>query len=288
MATKIEVAIGPNGLPIVKNLKAAPPRNEEVHAYIVNKSKELGIEPRVALEVWAREGKAGWQSNFVKNGKRERSYGPFQLYTDGGLGNKFQRQTGLDPADPANWKAGVDFALEEAKTGGWGPWYGAKAAGITGFEGIGGNPASFRSGGSYSPSSPVSQSQSTPAQTGIVPKPDLGTRYRWGGTSEAVVPSNWRQMSPSFASERMGVPQSPPGDPSAGPDLTGITAPLGGLIEQFAAPNPERLAGDVVDFPGGVPKDWTLEEIRKLAKEYGAPVPEIIRILRGMQSEYGR
>lgn len=283
MATKIEVAIGPNGVPVVKNLQAAPPRNEEVHSYIVQKSHELGIEPRVALEVWAREGKAGWQSNFVKNGKRERSYGPFQLYVDGGLGNKFQKLTGLDPSDPANWKAGVDFALNEAKTGGWGPWYGAKAAGITGFEGIGGSPASFRSGGGYSPSSPTQTAATAPA---IPPKPELGN-YKWGGTSEAIQPSTWRQMAPSFASERAGVPQRPSGMPF-NPDIAGVGSPLGGLIDQFAAPNPERMAGDVVDFPGGVPENWTIEEIRKIAKEYGAPVPDIIRILRGMQSEYGR
>jgi phage-related minor tail protein len=53
-----------------------------------------------------------------------------------GLGNQFMAQTGLDPADPANWQRSTAFALDQAKANGWGAWYGAKAQGITGFMGI--------------------------------------------------------------------------------------------------------------------------------------------------------
>lgn len=134
---------------------------DTVESFIASAAKERGIDPKVALEVYRREGAGAWQSSVVKNGVREPSFGPFQLYTGGGLGNKFQKETGLDPRDPNTWQKNITFALDEAKKGGWGPWYGAKAAGITGFAGIGGTPAS---------SAPSPQS-SAPVQTAQMPAP---------------------------------------------------------------------------------------------------------------------
>lgn len=123
----------------------ATPTKDEVSAYIAAKATELGIDPSVAVAVANSEGlnanpADGWQSNFVKNGQREPSYGPFQLYMGGGLGNNFLEQTGLDPRDPTTWKKQVDFALGHAKNNGWGSWYGARNAGIGDFQGIGGQP----------------------------------------------------------------------------------------------------------------------------------------------------
>lgn len=112
----------------------------DVESHIVQSARARGIDPNIALRVYRSEGSSQWQSTVVKNGHRERSYGPFQLYIDGGLGNKFQRETGLDPRDPSTWRENIDFALDEAKQGGWGPWYGAKAAGITGRRGLDGEP----------------------------------------------------------------------------------------------------------------------------------------------------
>jgi hypothetical protein len=54
------------------------------------------------------------------------------------MGNDFMRATGLDPADPANWQAGIDFALNGAARNGWGAWYGAKKIGVKGMMGING------------------------------------------------------------------------------------------------------------------------------------------------------
>ena len=104
---------------------AIPPSDSEVKDYITQAAIKRGIPPEDALKTWEGEGKGAWQSNFVKNGKREPSYGPYQLYKGGGLGNEFQNKTGLDPADPANWRQGVDFALDTAKKEGWRQWYGA-------------------------------------------------------------------------------------------------------------------------------------------------------------------
>lgn len=114
-------------------------------AFIEKYAAAIGVDPSIALKVARSEGLGVgiWQSNYSKGGFREPSYGPFQLLKGGpgtgfgtGLGNKFMSQTGLDPSDPANWQKSTAFALDQAKAGGWGPWYGARNQGITGFMGI--------------------------------------------------------------------------------------------------------------------------------------------------------
>lgn len=114
-------------------------------SYIEEAAAARGIDPSIAVRVARSEGlaKGVWQSNYRKNGKREPSYGPFQLLVGGGdtgfpegMGNAFKKATGLDPADPKNVRATIDFALDHAKKNGWGAWYGAKKLGITGKTGI--------------------------------------------------------------------------------------------------------------------------------------------------------
>ena len=113
--------------------------------FIKQYSSAIGIDPDIALKVARSEGLGAgiWQSNYVKGGFREPSFGPFQLLKGGkgtgfgtGLGNRFMAQTGLDPADPANWQQSTAFALDQAKANGWGAWFGAQKQGITGFAGI--------------------------------------------------------------------------------------------------------------------------------------------------------
>lgn len=129
------------------------PTNEEVEGYIAQSAAKRGIDPEVAIRVWRSEGasgdpREGWQSKIVrKDGSREPSYGPYQLYMEGGLGNEMQEATGLSPSDPRNWQPSVDFALDKAAEGGWGPWAGAKAIGLDPRAGLGGAKAS----GEYSP-----------------------------------------------------------------------------------------------------------------------------------------
>lgn len=114
----------------------------EIADYIRQAATARGIDPDIALRVAISEGgleNPVNQSSVVKNGVREQSYGPFQLYMGGGLGNK-ALEAGIDPRDPNQWQKGVDFALDQAKQGGWGPWYGAKKIGVTGMTGIGNAP----------------------------------------------------------------------------------------------------------------------------------------------------
>lgn len=124
------------------------PSVAEQEAQIRAYAASVGIDPDIAVQVARGEGLAPntWQSNLRQPYGRERSYGAFQLHVDPtgkrpGLGNEFMASTGLDPADPKNWQAMNRFALDKARQGGWGPWMGAKAAGVTGMMGIGGKPA---------------------------------------------------------------------------------------------------------------------------------------------------
>lgn len=110
----------------------------QIEAYIRQAARARQMDENIAVRVAQSEGGLNdpiRQSDYVKNGKRERSYGPFQLYIDGGLGNR-ALEAGIDPRDPNQWQRGVDFALDEASQKGWGQWYGAAKAGIGNYDGI--------------------------------------------------------------------------------------------------------------------------------------------------------
>lgn len=110
-----------------------------------------GIDPDTAVRVLNAEGGLDtWQQSKVRNkrGVREPSYGPGQFLIGGGntgfpegLGNRFIKDTGLDPRDPANAAPYFDYMMKEVSQRGWGQWYGAKAAGVGNFAGVGGRPA---------------------------------------------------------------------------------------------------------------------------------------------------
>ncbi|CZT36412.1 phage tail length tape measure family protein [Rhizobium sp. 9140] len=114
----------------------------DVESFIRTWAPKYNINADTAVRVAQSEGGlSSWnlQSGYVKNGIREQSYGPFQLYKGGGLGNVFQKQTGLDPALAANGPEATKFALQQASQNGWGAWYGAKRVGIGNWDGIGKN-----------------------------------------------------------------------------------------------------------------------------------------------------
>ncbi len=107
---------------------AAPAaKSGNVESYIRQAAAARGIDPNVAVRVAKGEGGLSdplQQSYVVKDGKRETSYGPFQLRIGGGLGDK-ALAAGIDPRKESDWKKGVDFALNHAAVHGWGEWYGA-------------------------------------------------------------------------------------------------------------------------------------------------------------------
>lgn len=208
------------------------PANSDVERYIRQAATIRGIDPDVAVKVWSHEGRGArdYQSGIVKNGVREPSYGPYQLYTGGGLGNVFAKETGLNPADPSTWRQNVDFALNKVVEGGWAPWYGAKNAGILGRAGIwpdarsvplgtAPTPASLEAGyasartgaempsgsypglgGSYldAPMTPTGMAPDTPAGPGLLAQAGDALRVAGllGGPQQAVKPMELEQDKP--------------------------------------------------------------------------------------------
>lgn len=116
-----------------KSRRGDDPRGKE--GKIREAAAKYGIDPEIALKVAKSEGLRDFLGDGGKSG------GAFQLYTGGGLGNKFKKETGLDPLDPKNEDATIDFAMKEAKQSGWKPWYGAAKVGVGQWDGISGGGA---------------------------------------------------------------------------------------------------------------------------------------------------
>jgi len=112
----------------------------EVEEYVRQAAVARGIDPDVAVRVFNAE--SGLNPAAV--GDRGTSFGVPQLHYGGGLGDAFTAKTGKHASDPSTWKSQVDFALDQAARGGWGPWHAWKGAP---FAGIG------HGGGSHNSSS---------------------------------------------------------------------------------------------------------------------------------------
>jgi len=152
-------------------VKLGDPRGMAAH--IRETAKKYNIDPDVALRVAKSEGLTTFQSSVVKNGVREPSWGAFQLYTGGGLGNEYQKATGRDPSDPKNEKDTIDYALKHAAQHGWGSWYGAKNTGIKEWEGIG---ARAKDAAPSDPTPNVGSGESDYAKPEMVdPTPNVGS-----------------------------------------------------------------------------------------------------------------
>jgi len=158
-------AAGAPGTGAVPNFGATPAGGDPrgVEPYIRERALAYGIDPDVAVAVARTEGLSTFRSQVrQKDGSLEPSFGAFQLYTGGGLGNNFQKDTGLDPSDPKNERATIDYALRHASLRGWGPWHGAKNAGIGEWQGIG-------PGGSKPGTRVAAAAEPAPAPGGAIP-----------------------------------------------------------------------------------------------------------------------
>jgi hypothetical protein len=102
--------------------KGGDPRGME--SYIRETAKKYGVDPDTAVAVANSEGMAEYK------GDNNTSFGAFQLHTGGGLGDEFKKETGLDPRDPKNERAMIDYTLKNVNKTGWGPYHGAKNSGI--------------------------------------------------------------------------------------------------------------------------------------------------------------
>jgi hypothetical protein len=111
---------------------------EDLEAIITREASIRNIDPEIAIRLWRAEGNTSYQSDVEREGSgslngREASFGPFQLFTGGGLGNDYERLTGRELVND-NTLEGVtkqiQFALDMAASRGWTPWYGRITAGI--------------------------------------------------------------------------------------------------------------------------------------------------------------
>lgn len=123
----------------------AHPQPGEIQQYIDAASRQRGIDPEVAMAVAYNE---GGLDEPAKRGtfKTGSSWWPFQLHYGGpgyeglgntaGMGNEFTATTGNQPGDPGAWRDSIDYALDQALSRGWSPWYGSKPAGVGQWQGL--------------------------------------------------------------------------------------------------------------------------------------------------------
>lgn len=110
----------------------------DIEEIIRDEAQQRGIDPDVAVRIFRAEGAGSYQSSVRRSGRgslggREASFGPYQLYIGGGLGNEYQERTGRDLTTD-NTEDGITnqirFALDMAVTQTWQPWYGRGPAGV--------------------------------------------------------------------------------------------------------------------------------------------------------------
>jgi peptidoglycan hydrolase-like protein with peptidoglycan-binding domain len=121
-----------------------PISNSKIESIIQQEAKLRGIDPSIAVRIFRAEGRGSYQSTVPRTGKgslngREASFGPYQLFIGGGLGNDYQEKTGRDLSRD-NTVDGITnqirFALDAAASSSWQPWYGRGPAGVSRFEGL--------------------------------------------------------------------------------------------------------------------------------------------------------
>lgn len=220
------------------------PANPEIVAYIRQVAIANGIDPEVALRVAEAEALNVFDPNRPDLGGDEgSSFGPFQLHYKGisknmpnaGMGDDFTAATGLDARDPSTWRQQVDFALKQAARGGWSPWMGAKAAGITDWQGIGGaataqaNPQGTAAAPAMAPVSrqefgdplyPAARQASYDTDFSTPLADSLSSRTRpSGGSSMGFAEPDPPLLVPEF---RPATPEAPP--PTAPGPLPGLAA----------------------------------------------------------------
>lgn len=118
--------------------------NNELESIIRDEAALRGIDPDIAVRIYRAEGRGSYQSTVPRSGRgslngREASFGPYQLYIGGGLGNEYQTRTGRDLTQD-NTEDGIRnqirFALDMAVSQSWQPWYGRGPAGVGRYEGL--------------------------------------------------------------------------------------------------------------------------------------------------------
>ena len=118
---------------------------QEIEGFIRQAATQRGIAADTAIRVAKSEGGV---DEYAAVGKFSTgwSWWPYQLHYGGsgyeqygtvaGMGNGFTKLTNWPPGAELAWRDSIRYALNRAKAGGWGPWYGAAHVGIGQWEGI--------------------------------------------------------------------------------------------------------------------------------------------------------
>jgi hypothetical protein len=250
----------------------AASRRAEMEQYIRAAAKARGIDPDIAVRVAESEALNAFEPDRPDRGGDEgSSFGPYQLHYKGlsknmpnaGLGDEFTAKTGLDARDPSTWKQQIDFSLDYANKNGWGPWMGAKKAGIPDFAGISGS--SPNAAGSIAPGAATAATStgSAPAGTTLTKPTGEVAPYSLGETPPA----------PTSAPAIIINQPSPFSDPIA--DANPWSS-LGGAMASAIDPNkPQFLSGGVdggatpppPEFESALPATGAAPDITPIAPE---------------------
>ena len=116
---------------------------KNIESIIAKEAKLRNMDVATAIKVYRAEGLNSYQSQLKYKGKQEKSYGPYQLFVDGGLGNTYQKDTGRKLVSD-NTLEGITNQIRwsldyVANTGSWNPWMGAARVGIEDAEGLNGS-----------------------------------------------------------------------------------------------------------------------------------------------------
>jgi hypothetical protein len=199
---------------------AAPAPPGSLKELIDRSAAAAGISPRKMYGIVA--GESGHGDNYDTNvSDREASYGPFQLNIKGGLGNQFEKETGLKVTDPntipaqATWVANYLAKNPNMNVGGtwfgyhgdtdWNPKWGN--AGYLGGEGAAANP---------------SASKQTPSQTkdgGTPDKPAEPEKSAFEQAADAV-------SSGIAGAAEAKKPEAAPAIPTTKPTISLPTGPI--------------------------------------------------------------
>jgi hypothetical protein len=207
----------------------ATPTVKERAAFIRQEAAKRGIDPAIAVRVARSEGlgEGIWQSNVVKGGRRETSYGDYQLLVGGGLGDQFKKATGLNPSDKSTWKEQIQFALDYAADNGWGSWYGAAKVGVNKWDGLKG-------------AQPVGISQPSDTAAAETASPEMA-----GGLG-ALLSGDWVEPMLAANQDRIGnriESAFAPGAMPAGP---------AGALERLASLGADPASARVAQASGGL------------------------------------
>lgn len=187
-----------------------------------------GHDPDIAVKVAKSEGLGTFLGDGGKSGSA------FQLYTGGGLGNEFQKETGLDPLDPKNEPHAIDWAMRNLSRTGWGPYHGAARSGIGARDGIDiGSPGNMPAVPNFAGMMSGNQgpSYAPPAQ------PQMAGAGSGGGSAPAAFGS----MSP----QSMPAPSQQPAPANLRPDF-------GNLVRNGMLPPGVRVNSQGMPYSGGL------------------------------------